>query len=195
MKPPGSWTTVYGFAFIALLILLVACFNFMNLATARATLRAKEIALRKVSGAKRRQLIAQFLGEAVLMALSALVIALALVEAVAPLYGSFLDRPIAFRYIADWRLTLLVIGGAVFTGLLGGLYPALVLSGFRPAAALKMSATSQSGSGWIRMVLVVFQFAVSIALGVAAIVVFAQISFARNVDLQFRREGVVVVSG
>ena len=195
MTPAGSWTTVYGFAAIALLILLVACFNFMNLATARATLRAKEIGLRKVGGAKRPQLIAQFLGEAVLMALSALVIALAIVEAVSPAYGRFLDRPIAFHYVTDWPLLLMVIGGAIAAGLLAGLYPALVLSSFRPAAALKMSAAAQTGSGLIRMVLVVFQFAVSIALGVAAIVVFAQISFARNVDLQFHREGVVVVSG
>jgi putative ABC transport system permease protein len=195
MKPPGSWTTVYGFAFIAVLILLVACFNFMNLATARATLRAKEIGLRKVGGAKRRQLIAQFLGEAVILALCALLIALAAVEVLAPVYGRFLDRPIAFHYVTDWRLSLLVVGGTVVAGLLGGLYPALVLSGFRPAAALKMSATTQTGSAWIRMVLVIFQFAVSIALGVAAIVVFAQMNFARNADLQFRRDGIVVVSG
>jgi putative ABC transport system permease protein len=195
MKPPGSWTLVYGFAFIALLILLVACFNFMNLATARASLRAKEIALRKVGGAKRRQLLAQFLGEAVLMALSALVIALAMVEVLAPVYGRFLDQPIALHYVADWKLLLMVIGGAILVGLLGGLYPALVLSSFRPVTALKMSAAAQTGSGWIRMVLVVFQFTVSIALGVAALVVFAQINFARSVDLQFRREGIVVVGG
>ena len=195
MKPPGSLTVVYGFAFIALLIVLVACFNFMNLATARATLRAKEVAVRKVGGATRRQLIAQFLGEAVLMALGALVIALVMVEALAPVYSRFLDRPIALHYMADWKLMLLVVGGAIGTGLLGGLYPALVLSSFRPATALKMSATTQTGSGWIRVALVIFQFTVSIALGVAAIVVFAQINFARSVDLQFRREGVVVVGG
>jgi putative ABC transport system permease protein len=195
MKQPGSRTTVYGFAFIALLIVLVACFNFMNLATARATLRAKEIALRKVGGAKQRQLIVQFLGEAVLMALCALVIALAAVEVLAPVYSRFLDQPLSFHYVEDWRLSLAIVGGTIVAGLLGGLYPALVLSSFRPVSALKMSATTQTGSGWIRMALVIFQFAVSIALGVSAIVVFAQISFARNADLQFRRDGVIVVGG
>jgi putative ABC transport system permease protein len=106
-----------------------------------------------------------------------------------------LDRPLRFDYLADWELSLMVFSGAIVTGLLGGFYPALVLSGFRPAAALKMSATAQTGSGWVRMVLVVFQFAVSIALGVAAIVVFTQINFARSMDQQFRRDGIVVVSG
>jgi len=195
MKPPGSWTLVYGFTLIALLIVLIACFNFMNLATARATLRAREVAVRKVGGANRWHLIAQFLGEAILMALVALVIAFGWVEALAPFCARFLDRPLALHYTADWQLMLLAVGGAIATGLLGGLYPALVLSRFRPATALKMSATAQTGSGWIRMALVVFQFAVSIALGVAAIVVFAQIDFARHLDLQFRREGIVVVDG
>jgi putative ABC transport system permease protein len=167
----------------------------MNLATARATLRAKEVAVRKAGGANRRHLIAQFLGEAILIALIALVMALTLVEVIAPLYGRFLDRPIALHYAADWKLMLGVVGGTVAAGLLGGLYPAFVLSGFRPATALRMSTTAQTGSGWIRMALVIFQFTVSIALGVTAIVVFAQIDFARNVDLQFRREGIVVVEG
>lgn len=195
MKPPGSWSVVYGFAFIALLIVLVACFNFMNLATARATLRAKEVAVRKAGGANRQHLIAQFLGEAILMALIALGLALVMVEVLAPAYGRFLDRPIALRYVTDWKLMLVVVGGAIATGVLGGLYPAFVLASFRPATALKFSATAQTGSGWIRMALVVFQFTVSIALGIAAIVVFAQIDFARSIDLQFRREGVVVVGG
>jgi hypothetical protein len=163
MKPPGSWASVYGFAVIALLIVLVACFNFMNLATARATLRAKEVAVRKVGGANRRHLIAQFLGEAVLMALGALIIALFMVEALAPLYARSLDRPLALHYVTDWKLMLLILGSAVATGVLGGFYPALVLSGFRPATALKMSTTTQSGSGWIRTALVVFQFTVSIS--------------------------------
>lgn len=195
MKPPGSWTIVYGFSFIALLIVLVACFNFMNLATARATLRAKEVAVRKAGGANRWHLITQFLGEAILMALIALVIALFMVEVIAPFYARFLDRPIAFHYLADWKLLLLVIGGAILIGVLGGLYPAFVLASFRPSTALKMSAATQTGSGWIRMALVVFQFTVSIALGITAIVVSAQVNFARSVDLQFRREGVVVVGG
>jgi putative ABC transport system permease protein len=195
MKPPGSWTTVYGFAIIALLIIVVACFNFMNLATARATLRAREISLRKTVGATRPQLIVQFLGEALLMALVSLVIALALVEVLLPLYDAFLNRPVTFNYLIDWRLLITIVASAIIAGLLSGIYPALVLSGFRPASVLKASVSTQTGSGLIRMVLVVWQFAVSIGLGIAAIVVFSQIRFAHNMDLGFDRDGIVILRG
>src|SRR4051812_36129998 len=106
----GSWTMIYGFAAIAGLILLIACFNFMNLATARAMVRAREISLRKVMGAKRGQLVVQFLGESVLTALVALVLALALVQMLLPVFDSFLNRPIAFNLLTDWPLTLTVVG-------------------------------------------------------------------------------------
>ena len=195
MTPPGSWTTVYGFAIIALLIIVVACFNFMNLATARATLRAREISLRKTLGATRPQLIVQFLGEALLMALVSLVIALALVEVLLPLYDAFLNRPITFNYLIDWRLLITIVASAIISGLLSGIYPALVLSGFRPASVLKGSISTQTGSGLIRMALVVWQFSVSIGLGIAAIVVFSQIRFAHNMDLGFDRDGIVILRG
>jgi putative ABC transport system permease protein len=191
MKPPGNWTTVYGFAVIALLIMVVACFNFMNLGTARATLRAREISLRKTVGATRPQLFVQFLAEALLMALVSLVIALALVEVLLPVYDAFLNRPITFNYLADWPLLLAILVASIVAGLLSGVYPALVLSSFQPAAASK--ASTSSGSGRMRMALVVSQFAVSIGLGIAAIVVFSQISFARHVDMGFDRDGVVVL--
>lgn len=195
MKPPGSWTMVYGFAMIGLLIMVVACFNFMNLATARATLRAREISLRKAVGATRSQLVVQFLGEALLMALLSLVVALALVEILLPVFDSFVDRRISFDYLSDWLLLVVIIGCAIVAGLLSGVYPALVLSGFRPAAVLKTSAAGQTGSGVLRMVLVVGQFSVSIGLGIAAIVVFSQIRFARNIDLGFNRDDIVILRG
>jgi putative ABC transport system permease protein len=194
-KPPGSWTTVYGVGVIGLLILFVACFNFMNLATARGLLRAREIALRKTHGANRGQLIVQFLGEAVLMALLSLVLALALVEVLQPAFGRFLQHPVALSYAGDWPLLLLILGIAVAAGLVSGSYPALVLSGFRPAMVLRANNTGQVGSGWLRNALVVLQFAVSIGLGIAAAVVFTQISFARNIDLGFRKDNILVVRG
>jgi putative ABC transport system permease protein len=195
MKPPGSWTTVHGFMIIAMLIMLVACFNFMNLATARAALRAREISLRKTVGATRTQLMVQFLGEALLMALMSEVLALALVEALLPRYDAFLGKPITFDYAADWRLLGAITVCAIFTGVLSGIYPALVLSGFRPAVGLKTNTSSQAGSGALRMALVVGQFSVSIGLGVTAIVVFSQIHFARNMELGFNHDGVVVLRG
>jgi putative ABC transport system permease protein len=194
LKPAGSWTTLYGMAVIGLLILLVACFNFMNLATARATMRAREISLRKCVGARRVHLVVQFLGESVLLALIGVVVAFALAEVLLPAYGRFMGRPLTFHYLADWPLSLSVIGIAILAGLLSGIYPALVLSGFRPAATLRANSSGQSGSGRLRAALVVLQFAVSIGLGIGALVVFQQIAFARNTDLGFRRDNIVFTS-
>ncbi len=193
MTPPGSWTIVYGFSAVGALILLIACFNFTNLATARAMTRAREISLRKVAGAKRRQLIVQFLGEALLTALIALVFALALTEILLPLFDRVLGLPIELHYFQDWPLMFLIIATAMAAGLLSGAYPALVLSGFRPAATLRTSHGGLAGSGRLRTLLVVLQFAVSIGLGIAAAVIFAQISFSRNVDLGFRKDATVIV--
>src|SRR5581483_7139186 len=195
MRPAGSWTTAYGVIGIAALILLIACFNFMNLATARATLRAREIALRKLGGATRGQLIAQFLGEAVLMALLSLVVALAVVEVLLPFYVRVLEKPIQLHYASDWGLLATLVGVAVLVGLLSGLYPATVLAAFRPALTLKAGSSQQHGAGLLRSALVVAQFAISIGLGVTALVVFAQIDFARRVDLGFHHDDIVVVRG
>jgi len=193
MTPGGNRATVYGFAVIAVLVVLVACSNFMNLATARATLRTREIAVRKVGGATRAQISLQVLSEAVVTALVAFAIALSLAEILLPAYDRFLGEPLELRYVTDWRLLLVMAGGAVAVGLLSGSYPALVLSAFRPAAALKAGSGERTGSGLLRLSLVVSQFAVSIAVAIAATVIFRQISYARAVDLGFNRDDVVVL--
>jgi putative ABC transport system permease protein len=195
MTPAGSWTTLYGVGIVGILILLIACFNFMNLATARALLRAREIALRKTLGADRGQLIFQFLGEAVLMALLSLVLALALVEILEPAFSRFLQHPVGLHYASDGALLFVIVGITVAAGLVSGSYPALVLSGFRPALVLRANTGGQAGSGRLRAGLVVLQFAVSIGLGIAAAVVFSQINFARNIDLGFRKDNVLVING
>jgi putative ABC transport system permease protein len=156
-------------------------------------LRAREIGLRKCVGAARHQLLVQFLGESVLMALLALLVALAMVEILAPTFDNFLGRPIALAYLSDWPLILLFLAIAVVAGLLSGVYPALILARFRPITALRPTTVSGSGSGLLRTALVVIQFAVSIGLGVAVVVVFAQISFARNIDVGFQKGGVVLI--
>ncbi len=193
MTPNGSWTTVYGIAAIGALILLIACFNFTNLATARAMVRAKEISLRKVVGARGGQLMLQFLAESVLMAVSSLILALTLVEILLPLYDRMLGKHIQLYHSNDWWLLVGLVGLAVLVGLLGGVYPALVLSRFRPASSLRASTAGQSGSGLLRSTLVVIQFAVSIGLGIAALVVFAQISYARKLDIGLNKDGIVVI--
>jgi len=195
LKPPGSYAAVYGLALTAGLIVLLASFNFMNLATARATLRAREISLRKVVGAKRHDLIIQFLGEALLTALVALAIAIVLVEVITPLLDALLNQPLELTYARDWKLLLLIFAATCLIGVLSGLYPALVLSGFQPAAGLKVSSTARTGSGAIRTALVVAQFAVSIGLGIAAVTTSSQINYARRLDMGFDREGIVVIRG
>ena len=191
----GRWTTIFGFAAIAVLILLIACINYMNLATARATTRAREVSLRKVMGAKRSQLIVQFMAESVMMALAALVLAFVLVKLLLPQFDSLLARHITFQILADWPLTLVILGVALCAGLFGGIYPAFVLSGFRPAARLGTNASGVGGAGLLRMALVVLQFAISIGLGIAVLVIFAQIDFSRKIDLGFDRHDLVVING
>ncbi|MFZ0550281.1 MAG: ABC transporter permease [Steroidobacteraceae bacterium] len=195
LTPGGSWSTLYGVVAIGVLTLMVACFNFMNLTTARATLRSREIALRKVLGAARGQLILQFLGEAVLVALLSLMLALALAEVLLPLFDGFLQRPISLHYLSDWRLPLLLAGVAVATGLISGSYPALVLSGLRPIAGLRAGDAKPARSGGLRNVLVVLQFSVSVGMAIAAAVVFRQVSYARTMDLGFLHDKVVVING
>jgi putative ABC transport system permease protein len=195
MTPAGSAATVYGFAIIALLIVLIASANFMNLATARAALRAREIGLRKLAGATRGQLVVQFLSEAVLISMISLAVAMSLVEVLLPAYGRLLVEPVGLQYLADRKVLAAIIGGTICLGLLGGAYPAFVLSRFRPAEALGTSGVPHIGSGVLRSALVLGQFAVSIGLGVAAIVIFQQINFARECDLGFNRRDVLVISG
>jgi putative ABC transport system permease protein len=193
MVPPASRVTLYGLGMIGFLILLVACFNFTNLATARAMMRAREIALRKCVGARRGQLVAQFLGESVLMSLIALMLALSAVEVLLPAYAAFLARPITLDYAGDWPLLALVAAIAIAAGLLSGAYPALVLSGFRPALVLRANNSGAAGSPLLRSILVVLQFTVAIGLAIVALTVFSQIDFARNQSLGFRRDNILVI--
>ena len=191
--PPGSRIMLFGLGAIGFLILLVACFNFTNLATARAMLRAREIALRKCAGARRAQLIGQFLGESVLTALVALVVALSLVEMLLPAFDQFIGRPIALHYAADWLILMLIFAIAAAAGLASGLYPALILSSFRPAPVLRANDPGHTGSSWLRSALVVLQFAVAIGLSIVTLVVFAQVDFARNQSLGFRRDNILIL--
>jgi putative ABC transport system permease protein len=192
--PPGSPIMLYGLGMIGAVILLVACFNFTNLATARALLRAREIALRKCAGARRSQIILQFLGESLLTALLALVVALSLTEMLLPDYDNFLQRPIALHYGTDWPLVLLIAAIAIAAGLASGFYPALILSRFHPAPVLRANEAGHTGSSRLRSALVVLQFTVAIGLAIVTLVVFTQLDFMRRQSLGFRRDNVLVIS-
>ncbi|MFL6857221.1 MAG: ABC transporter permease [Allosphingosinicella sp.] len=195
MSPGNDRTTIVTFAVIALLILGMAVVNFTNLATARASQRAREVALRKVLGATRSQLIAQFVGESIIVAVVAMVIALALVELLIRPFAAFLDADIKLTYFGGGGIFLPVVLLVLIVGVLGGLYPAFFLSRFQPAQVLKANKSSAEtpGSGRLRSVLVVGQFAVSIGLIICTAIIYAQTVYARTVDPGYRRDHILQV--
>jgi putative ABC transport system permease protein len=195
MTPGNDRTSIATFAVIALLILAMAVVNFTNLATARASQRAREVALRKVLGATRRQLIAQFVGESVIVAALAMLIALALVELLIRPFAAFLDADMNLAYFGSDGITLPVLLLVGMVGVLGGLYPAFFLSRFQPAQVLKAnkSAAETPGSGRLRSILVVGQFAVSIGLIICTAIIYAQTVYARTVDPGYKRDHILQV--
>ncbi|MFN3944785.1 MAG: FtsX-like permease family protein [Allosphingosinicella sp.] len=197
MAPGNDERSIVTFAIIAVLILGMACVNFTNLATARASQRAREVALRKVLGATRKQLMTQFLVESVLVAAVAMLLALALVELVLPLLSAFLDADLQMRYVGGGGMLLPIAVLVVLVGAAGGIYPAFYLSRFQPAQVLKAnkSTAEPGGSGRLRNALVVAQFAVSIGLIVCTAVVYGQTVHARTVDPGYQREGLIQIGG
>jgi len=195
ITPGNDLRTVTTFGVIAFMVLGMACVNFTNLATARASQRAREVALRKVLGATRGQLIAQFIGESILVAAIAMMIALAVVELSLPVFNRFLDADIALHYFGRDGVLLQLLALILLVGAAGGIYPAFYLSRFEPARVLRAnkSAADTQGSGRLRNALVVGQFAVSIALIVCTIVIYAQTLYARTVDQGFNRDGLMQV--
>jgi putative ABC transport system permease protein len=193
IKPGNDRRTILTFTIIALLILAMASINFVNLATARAGQRAREVALRKLLGAKRKQLITQFLGESILITTVAMLLALALLELSLPLLSSFLGADLRLAYFGPGGMALPILAVTLFVGAAGGAYPAFYLSRFQPAAVLKAnrSAGEPAGTGRLRNGLVVVQFTISIALIICTWVVYDQSVFARTSDPGFRREGLI----
>ncbi|AJP72156.1 ABC transporter permease [Sphingomonas hengshuiensis] len=197
MTTGNDSATIATFAIVALLILAMACMNFTNLATARASQRAREVALRKVLGATRRQLVTQFLGESMLLAALSMLAALAFTEVALPWFAQFLDADLELHYLGRDGMLVPVLALIVLVGAAGGIYPALYLSRFEPARVLKAnkSASEAEGSGRLRSGLVILQFAVSIGLMICTAVVYGQTLYARNLDPGYDREGLVQVSG
>ena len=176
--------TLVTFGIIAVFLVVVACVNFTNLATARASRRAREVALRKTLGATRAQLVRQFLLEAFIMVAAAGVIALALVELALPVLNDLISGEIAVRYLGIDGILLPLAAVLVVVALLGGIYPAFFLSRYRPAVVLKANQTGGEapGAGRLRIALVVLQFAVSIALIICTAIIHAQTLYARSTD-------------
>ena len=197
MAPGNDRTTIITFAVVALLILGMAVVNFTNLATARASQRAREVALRKALGATRRQLVVQFVGESIIVAVVAMLIALALVELLLPSFAAFLEADLDVRYFGAGGILLPVLLLVTIVGILGGLYPAFFITRFEPASVLKANKSSSEtpGTGRLRSVLVVAQFAVSIALIICTAVIYGQTVYARTVDPGYDRSNILQLEG
>lgn len=196
MTPGNDRRTVITFLTVAALILGMAIVNFINLATARAGIRAREIAIRKLVGASRRQLIFQFLGESVALTAVAMLLAMSLVELALPLLNAFLRADIGLTYFGAGGIALPILLLVIAVGLTGGIYPAFYLSRFRPAQVLKAnrSAADTPGAGRLRTLLVVAQFAVAIGLFICTSVIAAQTHFARTVDPGFDRTNLIQIA-
>lgn len=186
-------TYVYIFSIIAFFVLLIACINFINLATARSSGRAKEVGLRKVVGAQRSQLIRQFLGESILTAVISLLIAVVMVILILPKFNQFVGRILSFNLVSNLSLVFLLFLFAISVGILSGIYPALFLSAFKPVRTLKGKLDSGKKGFSFRTVLVVFQFTISIVLIICVSVVSSQLSYMQTRNLGFDKEHVVVL--
>lgn len=184
---------VYIYLAVALFILLIACINFMNLSTARSSMRSMEVGLRKVMGADKSRLIRQFMGESFMMTIISMVLALILVYLFLPVFSNFTGKELSFNFLQNPEYILALIGLVAIVGLISGSYPALFLSGFSPAKVLKGAFKAGKGHEQFRSVLVVGQFAISVVLIVAVLVVVRQLDFMQSKDLGFEKEDIVLL--
>ncbi|MBL0741932.1 ABC transporter permease [Chryseolinea lacunae] len=192
LEPNGSITYVYLFALVAAFIVVVACINFMNLATAHAGRRAKEIGVRKVMGSLRSHLMRQFLLESFIITLAAFFVAVGLAHLLLPLFNTILQTELMLPFQTPFFYGAL-FAGALFVGVLAGAYPAFYLSGFSPVNVLKGKLSAGLSKGYLRSGLVVFQFVTSIVLIVAALTVNQQLDFIQNKNLGFEKDHVLLV--
>jgi len=188
----GDKKVVYIFLSIAVLILIIACINFMNLSTIRAAERSKEVGLRKVMGALRNSLIWQFIGESLLLAIISCILSVGLLQFLMPVYSKLLGHSIAVPY-STWYLYAFLAGVIVAVGLLAGSYPALILSRFSPIEALKGKLKRGKGGSIFRQALVVVQFSISVLLITGTIIMNKQMSFVKNKELGYNSEQSMII--
>ncbi len=191
MRPNSNSVYVYILSIVALIILALACINFMNLATASSAGRAREIGMKKVFGSQRRKLIFQFLGEAVVQSFVAMLIAIIIVEVLIPGYNNFTGKIITPSFLVELKILGFIVGVAFVVGLIAGVYPAFILSSFKPLKVLKGALKSGAKSGTARKVLVIVQFSISISLIIGSLIVFAQLKFLRNAELGFKKDHII----
>lgn len=189
----GNLTYMYVFSVIALFLLLIACINYINLTTALFSRRAKEIGVRKIAGASRSSLAGQLLTESFLISLISFVLALGLIQLLLPGFNAFTQKELSLGLDTDWRIWLGVLGVLVLVGILSGLYPALFQSRFKPIELFKNKLPVGKGSISLRRSLVVFQFAVSIVMILATLVVYLQMQYINTKDMGFNKTQLLVI--
>jgi putative ABC transport system permease protein len=192
-EPNSDIAYVYIFTVVALVILLIACVNFVNLATARSATRAKEVGVRKTVGSGRSQLIRQFLSETVVLSLLAIMVALPILQLMLPFFNNLTGKNLSVPYLESVYTIPLLFGLALFVGLLAGMYPAFFLASFNPVAVLKGESGGRGNRSWMRNILVVFQFTVSVVLIIGTLVVYKQLNYIQNKNLGFNKDQVVIV--
>lgn len=193
LEPSGSASTVYIFIIIAILILAIAVINYVNLATARSAGRAKEVGVRKVSGAGKGSLVFQFLTESVIIVLVAGILATLLVHLLIPAFNTLTGKQITTGLIDSPAGIIYILSLIVFVGVASGFYPAVILSSFNPVDVLKGAMSPGSISKRMRWVMVTFQFTVSIVIIIGSIIVYSQLSFITKKDLGFDKENLIVI--
>lgn len=189
----GSITYIRIFSFIAFFILLIAGINYMNLTTARASGRLKEIGVRKTIGALKQNLIRQFLFESLLVTVIAFLLSIAVVNVVLPAFNQFTNKQLSLGIYSDYRIWIYAVSFAIIIGLLSGSYPALMLSRFKPVLLLKGLKFSNKGELSLRKGLVVFQFAISVVMIIGTTVLFMQVRYMNNANLGFNKDLLVIV--
>ncbi len=189
----GSLFYVKIFGLVALFVLFIACINYMNLTTAKAATRSKEIGVRKASGAHRGQLIRQFLLESVLISLASFLLAICMVNLLLPAFNQFTDKELSLGFHTDNRIWFYTILAALLTGILSGSYPAFVLSGFNPLLLIKGIKLRNKNDLSLRRGLVIFQFVVSVIMIIATLVLYLQVRYINNKDLGFNKDLLLVV--
>ncbi|MBN2481093.1 MAG: ABC transporter permease [Bacteroidales bacterium] len=189
----GNIKYVYVFSLVAFLILIIASINYMNLATARSAKRSRESGMRKIVGAKRNMLIGQFLTESFVITMIALFVALVLIKLLLPYFNLLANKSLSFSIFGSPLLIAGIIGIAVVVGFLSGSYPAFYLSSFNPVRVIKGQTELQGGNGLLRKILVVFQFAVSVAMIVGTFIISSQFRYMRNSDPGFEKENILIL--
>jgi len=189
----GSMSYIWIFSAVALFMLLIACINYMNLTTARSARRAKEIGIRKVTGSSRKQLVVQFLGESLLTSFVSVLLSVALVALLLATFNTISGKTFSMQTLLQPGNILLLLGVVLFTGLVGGSYPAFYLSSFKPIGILKGALSKASGNINLRRTLVVLQFSISMIMLICTWVVYSQLAYLRKKDLGFNKDQVMTV--